>query len=172
MKLAFKATLEKFGSMGEKTGWTYIAIPPGVSRKLSPENKKSFRVKGTLDSYAINGVALIPIGEGNFIMPVNGVMRKALKKVVGASVEATLEIDTATIPISAELLECLTDEPKAQKIFTALLPSHQQYYSKWIESAKTEATKTKRIGIVINGLARGLDFGAMFREERDKKIIR
>ena len=172
MKLGFEAVLEKFGSMGEKTGWTYIKIPLRVTAELSPENKKSFRVKGLLDEYAISGVALIPMGEGQFIMPVNGVMRKAITKKVGDRVAVLVEVDNVPIPLSLDLLQCLRDEPGALKHFTSLLPSHQQYYSKWIVSAKTESTKIKRIGIVVNGLARGMDFGAMLREQKDNKLIR
>ncbi len=172
MIIGFDALMEKFGSKGDKTGWTYISIPKKVSAKLSPANKKSFRVKGKLDEHAIKGVALIPMGEGEFIMPINAEMRKATRKQVGATVSVIIELDKEAIPLSAGLLECLQDEPKALEIFNALLPSHQQYYSKWIETAKTEPTKVKRIAIVINGLARGLDFGAMLREERDKKLIR
>lgn len=172
MKIGFETILEKFGSMGEKTGWTYIKIPTVVSEKLMPGNKKSFRVKGLLDEHAIKSVALIPMGEGQFIMAINASMRKAIRKNIGATVSVLVEADKDPIPLSGGLLECLQDEPEALKHFSNLLPSHQQYYSKWVESAKTEPTKAKRIGIVVNGLARGLDFGAMLRAERDKKIIR
>ncbi len=172
MKIGFETILEKFGSMGEKTGWTYIKIPTVVSEKLMPGNKKAFRVKGLLDEHAIKSVALIPMGEGQFIMAINATMRKAIRKNIGATVSVLVEADKDPIPLSGGLLECLQDEPEALKHFSNLLPSHQQYYSKWVESAKTEPTKVKRIGIVVNGLARGLDFGAMLRAERDKKIIR
>lgn len=172
MKIGFEAILEKFGSMGEKTGWTYLKIPPVVTEKLMPGNKKSFRVKGLLDEHSIKSVALIPMGDGAFIMAINAGMRKAIRKNVGATVAVVLAIDKEPIPLSGGLLECLQDEPKALEQFNNLLPSHQQYYSKWIESAKTEVTKAKRIGIVVNGLARGIDFGAMLREQRDNNIIR
>ncbi len=172
MRIGFDSILEKFGSMGEKTGWTYIKIPLSVTAKLMPGTRKSFRVKGLLDEHSIKAVALIPMGEGQFIMPINASMRKAIRKNIGATITGVLELDAEPIPLSSGLLECLQDEPDALKNFTDLLPSHQQYYSKWIESAKTEVTKVKRIGVVVNGLARGLDFGTMLREERDKKFIR
>jgi len=76
------------------------------------------------------------------------------------------------LKISADFLECLADDPEASEYFNSLPKSHQQYYSKWIESAKTEPTKTKRIAIVVNGLARRMDFGAMLREQRNNKITR
>ncbi len=143
MKIGFETTLEKFAAKGEKTGWTYIAIPVKVTQKLKPGFKKSFRVKGLLDEHPIQSVALIPMGEGQFIMPVNAGMRKAIRKNKGAKVAVLLEADDAEIPLSAAFLECLADEPAAITNFKKLPPSHQQYYSKWIESAKTETTKIK-----------------------------
>ena len=75
----FTTTLLKFGPKGEKTGWTYIAIPNDVSTALSPGRKASFRVKGTLDNFAIKQVALLPMGDqddtgSTFILVVNADM--------------------------------------------------------------------------------------------------
>ncbi len=172
MKISFDAILQKFGDKGEKTGWTYIAIPVKVSEKLKPGFKKSFRVKGLLDEYAIKGVALIPMGDGVFIMPINATMRKALRKREAAKISVSLQTDEEVIPLSATFLECLQDEPAAIKNFNKLPPSHQQYYSKWIESAKTDATKIKRIAMAVNGLARNMDYGAMLREQKENNIGR
>jgi hypothetical protein len=172
MKIGFEALLEKFGAKGEKTGWTYISIPVKVTDKLKPGFKKSFRVKGFLDEYPIHSVALIPMGDGQYIMPINASMRKAIKKNKGVKVAIQIQEDKEIIPLCAAFLECLKDEPTALKNFNKLPASHQQYYSKWIESAKTDATKIKRIAIAVNGLARNMDYGAMLREERDHKTIR
>lgn len=73
--------------MGEKTGWMYIEIPVDIATKLNPDCKKSFRVKGKLDSYPVEKVALLPMGKGNFIMPFNAQMRKATGKRNGAYAE-------------------------------------------------------------------------------------
>lgn len=56
---------------------------------------KSFRVKGSLDNYTIQYVALLPMGDGSFIMAINTEMRKAVGKKKGASIEVTLELDMA-----------------------------------------------------------------------------
>ena len=112
------------------------------------------------------------MGDGNFIMPVNAVMRKAIGKRKGDRVAIIFEPDASELKLSKDFLECLSDEPGAQGYFNNMPKSHQQYYSKWIESAKTEATKIKRIAIVVNGLARHLDYGAMLREQRDLNLTR
>ena len=80
----FTTTIHKFDKQGEKTGWTYIEIPADVAQKMKPGNKKSFRVKGKLDSFNISGIALLPMGGGVFIMALNATMRKGIGKRHGA----------------------------------------------------------------------------------------
>lgn len=172
MKIAFSTELKQFGKQGEKTGWTYVEVSQKLANKLEPGIKKSFRIKGSIDAHQLKQVALLPMGDGNFIMPVNGVMRKAIHKQKGDNVSIVFEPDKSELKLSKDFLECLADEPAAQEYFSSMPKSHQQYYSKWIESAKTEPTKIKRIAIVVNGLARKLDYGAMLREQRDLNLIR
>ena len=76
----FITTLLKFDKKGEKTNWTYIIIKSSIADKLKPGVKTSFRVHGQLDEYNISQVALLPSGEGDFILPVNATMRRHLKK--------------------------------------------------------------------------------------------
>lgn len=165
----FTATLLKFNNMGEKTGWTYIEVPEKISEQLKPGVRKSFRVKGRLDDHAIRSVALLPMGGGGFIMPVNAIMRKAIGKTKGAKVAVQLEVDNKVIPLSKDLMECLADEPAALAFFKKLPPSHQQYYSKWVEGAKTEGTKTKRITATVTAMERQLSFSEMMRELKKEK---
>ena len=165
----FSTILKKFEQQGEKTGWTYIDIPAKIAEQLKPGNKKSFRVKGKIDDYIIEGISLVPMGGGDFIMAVNGEMRKHLKKQKGATVKVSIAEDKTKPAISSTLLECLQDEPKALQNFKKYAPSHQLYFSKWIESAKTEATKSKRIAQAVSALAKGKDYGTMLRFLKEEK---
>ncbi|MBK7374843.1 MAG: DUF1905 domain-containing protein [Chitinophagaceae bacterium] len=167
--VSFSTTILKFDRQGEKTGWTYIVIPATVAKKLNPGVKRSYRVKGKLDAYKIEKTALIPMGEGDFIIPINAAIRKGLGKRKGATVKVQLEIDHSPILPPGELIECLKDEPEAYKYFNSLPQSHRNYFTKWIGSAKTEPTKIKRIALVIKTMVRKMDFGAMLREERDER---
>ncbi|MFT3911250.1 MAG: YdeI/OmpD-associated family protein [Ferruginibacter sp.] len=164
--IGFKTTLLKFDKQGEKTGWTYILIPNKIAEKIKPGNKKSFRIKGKIDEFKIKSVALLPMGGGDFIMPVNATMRKAIKKNNGASVTVEMEIDKAPLKLSPGLMACLEDDPDSKSYFDKLAPSHQQYYSKWIESAKTDATKTKRIALCITAFANKLSYPEMMRLQK------
>jgi uncharacterized protein YdeI (YjbR/CyaY-like superfamily) len=108
------------------------------------------------------------MGAGNFIMAVNASMRKAIGKRKGAQVTVQLQVDSTPQKISAEFLACLEDDPAAYNFFKTLAPSHQVYFSKWIESAKTEATKTKRLTQAVIGLGKKMDYGSMIRWFRTK----
>ena len=167
--ISFTTTILKFDKQGEKTGWTYILIPAKIADKLNPGVKKSYRVKGKLDEFKIAKVALVPMGAGDFIMSINADMRKGLGKRKGASIKVAIEVDKAEIKPPAELLECLRDEPEALKYFNSLPQGHRNYFTKWIESAKTEPTKVKRIAMVVKTMIRKMDFGAMQREDRDER---
>lgn len=165
----YTTTLLKFEEKGEKTGWTYIEIPADLAQELKPGNKQSFRVKGKLDKHTITAVALIPMGDGNFIMAVNAEMRKAIAKRVGAKVDVQLTADNNPEPVSSpEFMDCLNDEPDALAFFNTLAKSHRNYFMKWIESAKTEQTKAKRIAQAVTGLLRKQDYGTMIRSNRER----
>lgn len=165
----FTATIQKFEEMGDKTGWSYISIPEAIAQQISPGTKKSYRVKGKLDKHAIKGVSLIPMGGGDFILPINGEMRKATGKQKGAKLDVQLSLDKEPYQINRELLDCLEDEPAAKAHFHTMPPSHQAYWSKWIESAKTEPTKTKRLAQSVIALAKKFDYGQMIRSLKQDK---
>jgi Domain of unknown function (DUF1905)/Bacteriocin-protection, YdeI or OmpD-Associated len=165
----FSTYILKFDKQGEKTGWTYINIPAKIAQQLKPGNKKSFRVKGKLDNFEITKVALVPMGEGDFIMAINADMRKGTGKRKGATLDVQLLADDSPILPPAELLECMADEPEALKHFNSLPQGHRNYFTKWIDSAKTDITKAKRIALVIKTMVRKMDFGAMLRAERDER---
>ncbi|HRO46425.1 YdeI/OmpD-associated family protein [Agriterribacter sp.] len=166
--VTFTATILKFGKKGEKTGWNYIEIPRDIAEQLKPATKTSFRVKGRLDDFAIKGVSLVPMGGGNFIMALNAAMRKGIRKNKGAMVKVQLTVDTP-YEILPELLECLSDEPSAMHFFKQLPRSHQNYFSKWIEAAKTDATKAKRITQTINAMIKQQGYGEMIRSLKKDK---
>lgn len=164
----FTAVIKQFEQHGEKTGWTYIEVPADISGKIKPGNRKVFRVKGKLDEYPIKSVALMPMAGGGFIMPINAAMRKGTGKRKGAMLKLQLEEDADQLQLSPELLECLADEPRAKEYFDSLTYGHKNYFTKWIESAKKEPTKTKRIAQAVEALNKQMDFGAMLRTLKGK----
>ena len=167
--IRFNTTIQQFQEMGEKTGWSYIRIPAALAQQLKPDNKKSFRVKGKLDDHAISGVALLPMGEGDFIMALKADIRKKLRKQKGDKLAIQLEVDTKKIEPPRDLLDCLADEPKAIEYFKSLPKSHQNYFGNWIKSAKTATTRANRIARVVNAMLKKQNYGEMIRSARDDR---
>ena len=166
----FTVTIYKFDKQGEKTGWTYFEVPADIAQQLKPGNKKEFKVKGKLDNYAINRVSLLPMGGGTFIMPLNAAMRKATGKKAGSMLKVQLEADDSEFVFNEDFMDCLADDPVAKQFFQSLPGSHQRYFSKWIDSAKTEPTRTKRIAMAINALAKEWGYAEMIRASQGKTI--
>lgn len=167
--IRFTTVIKQFDKQGEKTGWTYIVVSEKAAGELNPGVKTSFRVKGRLDNFAIEKTALLPMGDGSFIMPLNAALRKGIKKQKGATVEAWLQADKEPIVINADFMDCLRDEPLALQTFEAFARGHRNYFSKWIESAKTDITKAKRIAMAVNALAKGWGYPEMIRAAKKEK---
>jgi hypothetical protein len=168
----YTTTILKFDSQGEKTGWTYIEIPADLAQELKPGNKQSFRVKGKLDRHAIAGIALLPMGGGSFIMPLNAEMRKATGKRKGAMLQVQLAVDDNPEPVTCpELMECLADAPEALAHFNSLPKGHRNYFMKWINSAKTIPTKEKRIAMAVIALSKKQGYNEMLRAQKDNNLF-
>ncbi|RYY53368.1 MAG: DUF1905 domain-containing protein [Chitinophagaceae bacterium] len=164
----FTTTLLQFEKMGEKTGWTYISIPGDLANEMKPDTRLGFRVKGKFDEFRVNGIALIPMGDGSFIIPFNADMRKGTGKKKGAMIRVRLELDKKGYVLNRDFMECLADEPAGLAFFNTLTQGHRNYYSKWIDSAKTDQTRAKRIAMAVTGLAKKQDYGTMIRSNQKK----
>jgi hypothetical protein len=166
----FNTIILKFGDQGEKTGWRYIDIPADIAQQLKPGNKKSFRVKGMLDGFPVAGMALMPMGDGNFIMALKADIRKAIHKREGAMLQVRLEIDSDyKVEIPHDLMECFDADPEAFGFFNTLTGSHRDYFIKWIDSAKTNDTRVKRIVNTVNATSCKMGYPEMIRALKQEK---
>ena len=164
--VTFTTTIKQFGKQGEKTGWTYIDIPADIAEQLMPGVKKGFRVKGKLDNFAIKAIALLPMGDGNFILPLNAALRRGIGKKKGAMLMVSLQVDREGYKLNEDFIACLDDAPEARKFFDTLSGSHRNYFSKWIDSAKTEPTKIRRITMAVNALSKKWGYPEMIRNSK------
>lgn len=163
----YTTTILKFSEQGDKTGWTYIEVPADVARQLKPNNRKTFRVKGQLDIFSFSGAALLPMGEGNFILALNAEIRRGIRKSEGAVIHVRIEEDKDfSIEPPPELIECLHDDPESLEYFNSLAKSHRDYFANWINTAKTDTTRANRIVQTIKALENRWDYGQMIRAGR------
>lgn len=169
-KVVYSTSILKANLPGHQANWTYIIIPAELVQKIKPGHKKEFKVKGSLDKHKLTRVSVMPMGGGDFILPLNADMRKAIGKRHGAMLQVTLEEDKSEFIFNADFMECLTDDPSAKAHFESLPGSHQRYFSKWIDSAKTESTKVKRITMAVNALSKKWGYPEMIRHSQGKTI--
>lgn len=163
--IQYTTTIKKFNTKGEKTGWTYIEIPASIAQQLMPNSKKSFRVKGMLDAVVLQPVSILPMGEGNFILSLNLQLRQQIKKSLGATIKVCLVVEHKDYELNADFVACLQDEPIAWQHFNSLPKGHRNYFSKWIEQAKTNETKVKRITKAVVALSKGWGYAEMIRDK-------
>ncbi len=164
--IKFNTIIQRFDKQGEKTGWTYFEISAAQAKKINPGVKVGYRVKGKLDHFAFEKTALLPMGEGRFIMPLKANLRKAIGKRQGDKLTVQMELDQRQIQPSADFMKCLKEDPLAMKFFKTLPGSHQRYFSKWIDGAKTMPTKTKRIVMALTAFSKRQGFPEMMRANK------
>ena len=165
---SFKTIIQKFASKAEKTGWTYIDIPSDIIPKLKLKSKKEFRIKGVMDDVKFERLACYPKGGGDYLIAINADLRKKLGKKEGAELTVKFEVDRSGPLQSPELMACLKDDTVAQKQFNSLLLSHQNYFHRYVDSAKGQSTKAGRIVNVIDAMYKKMDFGEMIRSLKKK----
>lgn len=169
MGIKFSAEIKKYSQNGEKTGWSYLDLPEALAIQLHSIDRKSFRVKGVLNQIPIKQLALVPIGNGDYIMPLNATIRSQLKRKVGDAVLVEITKDSGEFEIFPAFKECLLDEPEAYHFFNTLTVSHQRYFCNWIMAAKAEVTQAKRMAMAINALAKKMGYPEMIRWEKQQK---
>ena len=165
--ISIKVTIKKFDDKGEKTGWTYFDIPVDIALQLKPNNRREFKVKGTLDAVPFKHKSLFPMGNGHFIFVLNAELRKLIGKKLGAALSVKMQEDKSAFIFNIDFIVCLADEPYAQSYFKSLTASHQRYFSKWIDEAKTDATKTKRIAMAVNALTKRMGYPEMIKSNKN-----
>jgi hypothetical protein len=139
--------LEKYPGKG---GWTFITIPP-----VKPGKSKPFgfnRVKGKINGFEFKRAGIWKMKSGSYFFPVNSAMRKSIGRQAGDTVQVVLYRDDEQVSVPDEILVCLKEDAVVMKKFTALSPSRQAEYIKWILSAKKEQTRIDRIAAMMNNL--------------------
>lgn len=148
-----KFLLEKYPGKG---GWTYAAIP-----EIKQDKKAPFgwvKVKGFIDDYEIKNFRLMPMGNGKLFLSVKAEIRKKIGKKEGDWIKVVLYADDAPQEIPGELIECLKDDPVAHKNFMKYSDGEKKGFIEWIYSAKTDATKVKRIAQMMDSASKGQKF--------------
>ncbi|MBK7181499.1 MAG: DUF1905 domain-containing protein [Bacteroidetes bacterium] len=166
---SFSTIIHRFDKKGEKTGWTYIEIPADIANSLKPKNKMAFRVKGLLDDFPIAQVALIPMGEGVFILPLNASIRKGIRKKEGAMLLVKLEEDKSPLLLDSDFT-MFWRMMNWRSLFKTLTKSHQQYFRNGLQVQKPKKQKQNELLMTINALSKQMGYPEMIRANKAKKL--
>ena len=94
------------------------------------------------------------MGAPYHVLGVRKDIRIKIGKDVGDAVWVTLEEDKEprTVQMPVDLKAALKDRPDFEAVFTALSYTHQKEYVDWIEGAKKEETRRRRICKTVDAL--------------------
>ena len=137
----FDAVLELDSEVG---GGVYLLVPFSVEAHYGQRGHLPVRV--TLDGFPYQG-SLFPLGDGTHGLPVLKAIRGAIGKTWGHTVRVRLLHDVAPRRLTPpdDLADALALVPGARERFANLAYTHQREYVRWVESAKKDDTRRKRV---------------------------
>lgn len=141
----FIATIQNAGN-----GGAYVEIPFDVESVFGSKRPK---VKAMIDGVSYRGT-LVRMGTDCHLLLILKSIRERIGKAFGDEVEITLEEDTElrTVDVPADLMQALKSEPEAKTFFEKLAYTHQKEYVNWIEEAKKNETRQRRVTKTIEML--------------------
>ena len=147
----FQGRLERMAPGG---AWTCIRIPFSAEEVFG--SKARVPVKGTINGFAFRS-SIFPTGDGTHFMMVNKGMQQGASVKPGDSVQVALEKDTAprVLVVPQDLTDALANDGEAQAGFDNMSHSYRKEYVDWIESAKREETRARRIQKALTMLSGG-----------------
>jgi hypothetical protein len=119
------------------------------------EGAKRFAVVATVNGYTWR-TSVARMG-GEFLVGLNRQVREAAGVAAGDTVDVELALDTASreVEVPAALASALDADPEARAKFDALAFTHRKEYARWIEEAKREETRARRVEQALEMLRAG-----------------
>jgi Bacteriocin-protection, YdeI or OmpD-Associated/Domain of unknown function (DUF1905) len=119
------------------------------------EGAKRFPVVATVNGHTWRTSVARMHGES--LLGLSRAIREAASVEVGDEVDVTLELDRAPreVEMPPALTAALADDEQARAAFEALAFTHRKEFARWIEEAKREETRTRRIDKTLEMLREG-----------------
>ena len=139
---------------GPNSSWVFLELPKDASEKLGTRGRVS--VIGSINGFAIRTSAL-PTGRGTHQLAVNKAVRAGAAAEAGDRVKVVLEPDTQerVVKVPADLKKAVNAEPAVKSLWTTLTPRCREEWVQWVEEAKKPETRSRRIGVTVERLAKG-----------------
>lgn len=146
----FDSLLERFPDKG---GYYYMAVPDEVAGQFV-EGRKPVRIVCVLNAHTEFQCAIRPKGDGSFYINVATVLRTRARIRLGDKIHASIRKDESTYgrDMPEELTELLAIDEEGNKLFHALVPSHQRGIIHYIASSSVVQTRIDRAIKMIDRL--------------------
>jgi hypothetical protein len=134
--------------------WTFAPIPIDVAKQTGI--KARLRVRGAIDGTPFQGT-LLPGGKGDHFVVVKKELREKIGKSAGDIVHITMDLDQTpvTVEVPHDFAAALAKNSQSKAHFEKIAPSHKKAYLQWIESARQDVTRQKRIAKAVSMLSKG-----------------
>jgi len=149
-----KARLLQPAVTGKPVTWTFLVLPETASARLP--SRGMLTVEGTLNGCPFSA-SLNPDGQSSHWLKVDQALRK--KSAIAPGDLVNLEFaPVAKEPepkVPVDLCKALSVVPAAQTLWNAITPVARRDWIHWIESARQDQTRTRRISNACDMLAKG-----------------
>ena len=137
-KHTFKAVIQNAGG-----GGAFVEVPFDVEKAFGAKKPK---VKAMIEGVPYRGI-LTRMGTEFHMLIILKSIREQIGKTFGDEINVTVELDTEprVLEIPKDFLKELKKDKDAKAFFDKLSYTHQREYVLWIEEAKKEETRARRI---------------------------
>ncbi len=153
--IRFKAKLLRPAEPPKGKSWTFLILPKDASAKLPARGMTT--VEGLINGHPFRAT-LDPDGQGGHWLKVDRELREAAGAEAGddVSLEIAPVAEEPEPEVPADLRKALAAaHPKARAVWSDITPVARRDWIQWIESAKREETRLKRIENGCDMLAKG-----------------
>ncbi|MDQ3004094.1 MAG: YdeI/OmpD-associated family protein [Chloroflexota bacterium] len=147
-KQTFTATIQNAGG-----GGAFVEVPFDVEEAFGAKRP---RVRAVIEGVPYRGI-LSRMGTERHLLVILKEIRENVGKTFGDEVKITVELDEEplVVEIPAQLKKAFKAEKEAKAFFDKLAYTHQREYVMWINEAKREETRDRRIVKMIGMLKEG-----------------
>jgi len=119
------------------------------------EGAKRFPVVVTVNGYTWR-TSVARMG-GEFLVGLNRDVREKAGVGAGAEVEVTVELDRGMrdVKVPEPLAAALAADPRAQAAFERLAFTHRKEFARWVEEAKRDETRQRRVEAALEMIRAG-----------------
>ncbi|MCG2785100.1 MAG: YdeI/OmpD-associated family protein [Anaerolineae bacterium] len=136
----FDAIIEREGK------FTFVAIPFSPAEAWGA--KPRYHVTGTINDFPVRGTLGV-LGQDYFLRLGAAWMRDSATE-IGASVRVRLGLEGPQEEnLAPDIVQALTENAHAKEFFDSLPTFYRKNYIRWIESAKRQETRARRVAEML-----------------------